>query len=428
MSCCNPTKNSCSYLDVTFENDTEEQLTLFVYDLQAKGEKISPTIIQPLASFTKTFEQKDDVIESLVMDTIVDILAIVSLVADPGVMEIVGADLAMLQTYKDSVDWDNVKGAGCFGNILYTTNVKGKCKTYISYFSCIQNYCLAEGGNINTFITNFYYYDGINEPEVLKKFNTKDICIKYGSYDNNSGCVKMKIINENEICKPGGFNWNNGLSFCDIDSSHQCWEDLVKSKKLYKDGTGGWWPSYSFNKFIDCQKKVSNGQCYQAFKQNNLYFKVKPCQYNCAVLYKNQDICDPSLTGVGCFDENAPGKCQAGLCPVKQYDGSYKCNEKKTGTNCDYSITNCAPIKYEGTITDFNILQRNTGVYTPIDRYHSLENARKDCSENNFCQGVVQDNKLGYISTATRIFMDENKISPGDDPYSPKRYNIFLKS
>lgn len=419
MDCCKQTKNSCSYLDVTFQNDTEEILTLSVYDLQGIGSQISPQILQPLTSFSKTFEQNDDAISSLIWDGVSDILSIASLIIEPSALGLISADLAMLQTFKDAVDWNSLNGAGCFGNIFYTkkdTNT-GECKTYISYFSCIQNYCFTSEGEINTFFTNFYWYDGKGSAEVLTEFNTKDICKLSGSQGNSSGCVTLKIVNKNEMCQTG-FTWNDGLSFCNPNKG--CWDELLNSKiKYVDDSSKGWYSPYSFNKFIDCQNKSNNGICYQGLKgASDDYFKLKPCQYNCPKLYKNQDICDPSLIGVNCFSDNAPGICQEGLCPVKQSDGTYRCSEKKQDTICG-SLTSCTPIKYTGDLQKG--VGKNIGRYIPINRYSMLSSAGKDCLNDEYCQGVVKDNVLGNISTAKRIFMD-------DDPNNPtKRYTLFLK-
>ena len=423
MSCCSSTDISCSSLDVTLTNVTEELLTLSVYDLQGKGTSLVPILLQPMTSFTKNYKQNDMAIESLIMDGISDILSAISLVIDPSVLGALALELALCQTFIDGVDWDSTNGCGCFGNIIYTDkdSITGQCKSYISYFSCIQNYCLFEAGDINVLCTNFYYYDG-KTAELLKKFNTKDICFTPGSYDNNSGCVTIKIINENEICN--GFKWNNNLSFCG-DETNQCWLDLLKSKKQYiGDSEKGWYDDYSFNKFIDCQKKTPEG-CYQATqfddKSGDEYIKIKQCQYNCPFLYKDQDICDPNLAGVSCFSDNGVGICQPGLCPVKQVDGSYRCNEKKQDTICD-SLPSCTPIKYTGK--NYQNSQKDIGRYTTIDRYTDLQKAKDSCSPNYYCQGVVQDNITGDISTAKRIFMEDNKKSIGNPP----RYNLFLKS
>ena len=64
MSCCSSTDISCSSLDVTLTNVTEELLTLSVYDLQGKGTSLAPILLQPMTSFTKNYKQNDMAIES----------------------------------------------------------------------------------------------------------------------------------------------------------------------------------------------------------------------------------------------------------------------------------------------------------------------------------------------------------------------------
>ena len=145
MSCCSSTDISCSSLDVTLSNVTEELLTLFVYDLQGKGTSLAPILLQPMTSFTKNYKQNDMAIESLIMDGITDILSVISLYMDPsGELGQRALELAIIQTFIDGIDWDSTNGCGCFGNITYTDkdSTTGQCKSYISYFSCIQNYCL----------------------------------------------------------------------------------------------------------------------------------------------------------------------------------------------------------------------------------------------------------------------------------------------
>lgn len=414
---CPGSTKGCGYLDVYVVNNSLEEVYV----------QLTNTSSGPLTQIPKSIKYGENLLLGSVKQDDSEWFSIFSEILTTTVTLLASVELGPLDLIMASIDGFNTitdicnevsSGVSLIGNIsIVAKELNGKtnsnCKTIFSYFTAIQPYCFAEGGEVKAVTTPFLYYNDDNKLVAISDYIATSIKSD-SSYDTSGGCVTVTITNTKEQCINPGEYTNGLISGIICDSNIDCFELLKK-----KDGTHGtFYPQKSYYDFLECnynmnkKKDEKTGKnpdyCYFGVDVGSSTFKYKKCDHiyeNRPLLLKNQDICDYSLRGVGFEDENIPGKCMKGLCPVKQQNGSYTCQENNNVNKCDYSITKCGNYIFGNS---YNIslpeqkLVSNTrfNILDSYSNYFEFLRAVKDIRS----EGIIYDQNNDIYYSFNRLF------------------------